>query len=563
MKYAIVLALLCTTACVIAQDLDITAADKTISCFNSPSAQELRRASLVVQSLEAAIPDEKVLPLPKLDKSTVSRLHSFIKSTKNKSRKKVKDIVSTKSQQADLSTLATYHDMFDYLQMPDYLSGITQNEVEKLAQQDTWQRFMQNPEQFHGWQPRAEEDLKQELYKRIDLPRLYGGASVKEKKIKTKQFVKKIAFNEGENRIYGVGQNDLMVWKAKNGKRAAKITFTETITDMAVRKDDSVVLGTATGKIIFCNCATKHTIERVAHQAPVARVASSPDNIYCATASDNGQIKIWNTKGDCLNTLTLDDSTEPVTQLVFSPDGTHVAAGNNQGSAAVWEVKTGLLKKKMNDFSKPVTDIAFSKAGNNILVASSVAARVHVYPMHKPGISHAWSGSERLTHLAASHDLKKIFCESSTESLIISFDEEQSVAQTKINQTDSACFAPDNDLVVVGSGSQDSMHIIDAQHGLPIKIRTGGKIIDIGTKTNRVLSTLYGDKIGVYDIDPLLNVQKEVKQLSLKDYFLLKHLIDYEQKVILSKKDTLYPLFKELPPTIQQLLIDNKKVKLK
>ncbi len=179
MKYVIVLALLCATACVIAQDLDITAADETISCFNSPSARELRRASLVVQSLEAAIPDEKVLPLPELDKITVSLLHRFVKSTKNKSRKKIKDIVSTKSQRADLSTLATYHDMFDYLQMPDYVSGIIHNEVEKLAQEYTWQRFMQNPEQFHGWQPRAEEDLKHELYKRIDLPRLYGGASVK------------------------------------------------------------------------------------------------------------------------------------------------------------------------------------------------------------------------------------------------------------------------------------------------------------------------------------------------------------------------------------------------
>ncbi len=30
-------------------------------------------------------------------------------------------------------------------------------------------------------------------------------------------------------------------------------------------------------------------IERVAHQAPVAHVASSPDNVYCATASDNGR----------------------------------------------------------------------------------------------------------------------------------------------------------------------------------------------------------------------------------------------------------------------------------
>ncbi len=44
---------MCTKICVIAQELDIAAADKTLSCFNSPSAQELRRASLVVQSLEA------------------------------------------------------------------------------------------------------------------------------------------------------------------------------------------------------------------------------------------------------------------------------------------------------------------------------------------------------------------------------------------------------------------------------------------------------------------------------------------------------------------------------
>lgn len=563
MKYAIILAILCTHTVIVTQEMDITTADKTVSCFNSPSAQELRRASLVVQSLEAAIPDQKVMPLPELNKNSVNRLHSFIKSTKDKSRKKVKEIVKQKAQDADLPTLATYHNMFDYLQMPDYVSGITDNEVEKLTQDETWQRFIQNPELFDVWQPRAEEDLKHELYKRIDLPRLFGGAPVKERKIKTKQFVKKIAFSEDENRVYGIGQHDLLVWKSKNGKRVTKITIADTITDMSVCRDDRVLIGTDTGKIIFCDPKTKTMVERLAHDTSIVQVASSPDNIFSASASNNGQIKIWHKNGQCVHTITLNDSDQPITRLAFSQDGTHVAAGNQQGAAGVWEVQTGQLKKNMHDFNTPVTDVAFSKAGNNILIASAVGAHVNIYPLHKPGISHAWSGSSRLHHLAASQDLKKIFCESNTQSLILSFADDHGVIETKINQTDSASFSNDNEVVVVGSGSQDTMNIIDAQHGLPIKIRTGGKIVDIGKKTNRILSELYGDTIGIYDINRLLDAQKEVKQLSLKHYFLVKHLIDSPHKNVLSKKDTLYPLFTALPKTIQQLLIDNKKVTLK
>ncbi len=74
--------------------------------------------------------------------------------------------------------------------------------------------------------------------KRIDLPRLYGGASVKEKKIKTKQFVKKIAFIDKLRIVFMVLVSmTLSFGKQKTAKRAAKITFTETITDMAVRKE--------------------------------------------------------------------------------------------------------------------------------------------------------------------------------------------------------------------------------------------------------------------------------------------------------------------------------------
>ncbi|MFZ5954166.1 MAG: WD40 repeat domain-containing protein [Candidatus Dependentiae bacterium] len=558
----LLLSLLVAGLSVKAQEMNITAADKSTSCFNSPSAKELRRASVVIQSIEADTQEDKQIPLPNLTKNEVSRLHSFVTLTKGKPRK-VKDIVSGKSKKADLRTLATYHNMFDYLMMDDYKSGITRTEVDKLTQDETWQQFLQNPKLFEQWKPRTEEDLKQELYKHIDLPRLYSSISIQEQQIDTKNyFIKKAALSENEKSVYGIAQNHLLGWKIKNGKRNVKVAFADTITDMAVRRDDSVVLGTDTGKVLWYNHTTKTTIERLAHDAPITVVATSPDNIYSATGAENGSIKIWNNHGECIHTLSTAHA-HPITSLVFSPDGTQLASGCEKGAAYVWHTQNGELKKEISDFNTPISAIKFSKAGNNVLVASVRSSKVNTYPINKPGLSQTWSGISRLLHIAASDDLKKLFCETDTDSIIINLDDSQSVYNSKINQTDSACFTQDNALLVAGSGSQDIMNIIDAQNGMPLKTRTGGKVISVGKKANIVLSQLYGDKIGLFTIDPLLQAQNEIKQLSLDNLFLVNHLNNQDQKTVLSKKHQLYNLFKSLPKTTQKLLVKNKKVKLK
>ena len=89
-------------------------------------------------------------------------------------------------------------------------------------------------------------------------------------------------------------------------------------------------------------------------------VTFSPDDTKIATASHDGNAKIWDAQtGQLLRTLqnhTIQAKTThegPVSSAVFSPDGTKIVTASHDGNAKIWNTQTGDLIQTLQDPATP------------------------------------------------------------------------------------------------------------------------------------------------------------------------------------------------------------------
>ncbi|BDC35312.1 hypothetical protein Noda2021_12700 [Candidatus Dependentiae bacterium Noda2021] len=549
--------------------MDIDLADNTIAHFNSPSVEALRRESKVFQALEEDVSGETNLPLKSVTQKGIQRLRSFLSITKSFLKEKksntklVKKQVKEKSAAHDLPTVAEDLQLFDYLGMERYSLPSLKVAGQKLAQEDAWRLYLDNPAQFDDLiDTPTNDELKKEFYQNIQLPRLYSSVEVDKKIIKTKKhpYLKKIALTEDAQTIFAIDQNNLLAWNAQSGKKISKIAFGDTITDMAVcRGSNEVILGTANGQVLLCNAIAKNTIQRAAHNEPVSFVTSAPNNVYFATAAHNGEVKIWSRSGDCLHTLS--NHQAPVTALTFSADGMLLATGSEDCAVHVFNIATGKTEKRITDYTEPITKLQFSAHGNLLLTASDRQGKIMVTPVHEEGANVALQSSERLALTLGSNDLRTLVIDDTKSCNLLKIDSNQQEKQLKITQPDTAAFTDDENNVLFGSRVDDLMHIIDTSNGKRLKTFEGGQVVHI--RNNKALVKHINGDIGLYSLQPLLHAQELVKALDLKQQFVVGHLNNAERPTTLPKKSVIYPIFKELPKPVQKLLVHNKKVLLK
>jgi WD40 repeat protein len=134
---------------------------------------------------------------------------------------------------------------------------------------------------------------------------------------------------------------------------------------------------------IILPCAPTHVISTQSDS--VTEIALSSNGTFLATAEGNGSIRVWNVEKTGIK-LQFGDSAHFVTDLAFSPDARSLAVFdvvfpptvtrrpiNKDETTAlrVYDVNSGLLVRKI-PFSRVVTSIAFSPAGNSLFTADAV-----------------------------------------------------------------------------------------------------------------------------------------------------------------------------------------------
>ncbi len=93
--------------------------------------------------------------------------------------------------------------------------------------------------------------------------------------------------------------------------------------------------------------------------APKDASASAPGQ-FAATGSRDKTIKIWDSAGQCLKTLTGHDNW--VRGLAFSPNGKNLLSVSDDKTMRVWDLKTGRCAKTIDAHAHFCTSIAWGKA---------------------------------------------------------------------------------------------------------------------------------------------------------------------------------------------------------
>src|SRR6202012_3258606 len=79
----------------------------------------------------------------------------------------------------------------------------------------------------------------------------------------------------------------------------------------------------------------------------VSAMAFSPDGTTLALASDDGTIKLWDTRSGALQQTLKGHKDRGVNAVAFSPDGTTLASVSSDGTIELWDARSGALQQAL------------------------------------------------------------------------------------------------------------------------------------------------------------------------------------------------------------------------
>jgi len=105
------------------------------------------------------------------------------------------------------------------------------------------------------------------------------------------------------------------------------------------------------------------------HEAGVNSVVYSPDGLFVASGSDDGTVRVWDTRTGEETMSPLKSGNGVVTSVDFSPNGSSIAAGMDEGFVCMWSLLGSRQSlQRLSGHSGSVRSVAF--AADGVLLAS-------------------------------------------------------------------------------------------------------------------------------------------------------------------------------------------------
>ncbi|MBP5974326.1 CHAT domain-containing protein [Brasilonema sp. CT11] len=168
-----------------------------------------------------------------------------------------------------------------------------------------------------------------------------------------------------------------------------------------------------------------------AHTNTIRNIQFSPDRDrqIIASASADNTIKLWDLKGNLLNTLK--GHTDLVNSVSFSPDGKMLASASWDGTVKLWSINGDLLDDKRNAHKAKVYSVSFSPDGKMLASAS-------------------WDGTVKLWNVNGSKLslFKKI---QPRPEILKTTNKDNNHNSNSLKQFDQVSFSPDGQLIAAGS----------------------------------------------------------------------------------------------------------------
>ncbi|GGL13995.1 hypothetical protein Sme01_70790 [Sphaerisporangium melleum] len=111
------------------------------------------------------------------------------------------------------------------------------------------------------------------------------------------------------------------------------------------------------------------------HSGPVTSVTFSPDGTELATAGHDGTVRLWDAATRRPIGAPMRGHGDWINQVVFSPDGTTVASAGGDGTVRLWDTKGHHPIGAPLAHSGPVTSVAFSRDGTQLVTVENGVVR--------------------------------------------------------------------------------------------------------------------------------------------------------------------------------------------
>lgn len=278
---------------------------------------------------------------------------------------------------------------------------------------------------------------------------------------------------QGENFL----EDKVGVWNTMTGELIAHSQGLGPLTSVAVSQDGSKIAGVTSDSVVIldgmCQSVLSNPID--VHGLNIIGVRFSLDGKYLVSASEAGDISVWETDGGkCVNSIPNAHS-GTITSLAFRPDGTAFVSTSADGTAKIWDSETGhQIGHTLHGHGCSIFSAALSHDAKTVAVVYS-----HEYALDLD--------DERYYDC----DGIKVFDTGCDRIIDLEFNNQD----TDYSKIKRVCFSPDDGFIAAATGYY--IYIWNAVTGyLETELESDDKIEDIRfSKDSKLIASVKGETV--------------------------------------------------------------------